>query len=918
MKFFEHYFKDTSFAGHEEVKVLCPFHDDHSPSASINTKKGVFHCWSCGLGLSEAQFIAKINGLDLVSANKVLAKFAEAPQNWDLIQQASLWANASLLRKVEALGFTRKVIQELKLGATTDDLGRYYLAYPVLYMGVLMDVRRYNILKIPSVPKIMSNRGADSGFLIPYDQFVNSTEKVYLFEGEKKMALARSIGLNAYTLTGGALSVPNEFTLPAFEGKDVVICYDYDDAGREGAKKVANTIHKLAKSVNLIDIAPLVKEDKDDIYDAVMTYGKTVDDFLALPEVPYTPEKVDVKTIYTKVKQALEENIIERTLITEVIVSAEFADSYAVPSVVTIEKISDDDGEMVKGEVKTWMLDETKQKEMLELMEVDAKRNAVNTKLIGLAGADKKGVKVTVDDYVTVYKVRIMDRGSETDQISLDLYTHTQLLVGRNYLIFYTVYPHPTKHQKLVAVASKVEELDSYDSFVPDKALLAQFQGSGTLNERVQRLYQSAKHHVAKHLNFKLWFMSDMVFNSILEFDYQDRIRGSLDVFILGDTQVGKSETTSKLVDLYKFGHFLSLKTSTTVGLIGGSNKVEGSWLNTIGAIPRQHKKLAVMEEFSGAKPDFISTMTDIRSSGKLRLARAAGEMNVPCRLRMITISNPINDAQGNPRALSTFPNGVQPLMELVKSAEDVARYDGFLLVSKVTERVNPFSIRLTGTPIPSEAYEHKAMWVATRSPEDVIFAEESDSYIWEKSEELNALFESNFPLFGVTTPLKLARFSVALASLIVNTDNTYTKVIVTKAIVDYVVEYLKSIYDNDVFKLREYKKEYDSYNELTNADMVELQKLYPANATLLEFINTVSSTSRNNIRVISGLDGDSFNGVFNRLVAHKFVRLTGENVMPTGKFRLAMTRVNKKVTTDTGMIKVEPSLDAIIMPRKD
>ena len=84
------------------------------------------------------------------------------------------------------------------------------------------------------------------------------------------------------------------------------------------------------------------------------------------------------------------------------------------------------------------------------------------------------------------------------------------------------------------------------------------------------------------------------------------KIRGALDVFILGDTQIGKSETTSKLTNLYDFGHFLSLKTSTTVGLIGGSTSVGGAWLNTIGAIPRQNKKLVVLEEFSGAKPDFI------------------------------------------------------------------------------------------------------------------------------------------------------------------------------------------------------------------------------------------------------------------------------------------------------------------------
>ena len=84
----------------------------------------------------------------------------------------------------------------------------------------------------------------------------------------------------------------------------------------------------------------------------------------------------------------------------------------------------------------------------------------------------------------------------------------------------------------------------------------------GSLEERVQTLFQSARHYVAKHMDFNIWFMTDLVFNSVLDFRFIDDeiMRGALDVFILGDTQTGKSETTSKLVELYQFGHFLSLK----------------------------------------------------------------------------------------------------------------------------------------------------------------------------------------------------------------------------------------------------------------------------------------------------------------------------------------------------------------------
>ena len=32
----------------EWAKVICPFHDDHRPSLSINLNKGYFKCHSCG------------------------------------------------------------------------------------------------------------------------------------------------------------------------------------------------------------------------------------------------------------------------------------------------------------------------------------------------------------------------------------------------------------------------------------------------------------------------------------------------------------------------------------------------------------------------------------------------------------------------------------------------------------------------------------------------------------------------------------------------------------------------------------------------------------------------------------------------------------------------------------------------------
>ena len=38
-------------------KTLCPFHDDRSPSLSVNTKKQYFHCFGCGTGGDVFRFL---------------------------------------------------------------------------------------------------------------------------------------------------------------------------------------------------------------------------------------------------------------------------------------------------------------------------------------------------------------------------------------------------------------------------------------------------------------------------------------------------------------------------------------------------------------------------------------------------------------------------------------------------------------------------------------------------------------------------------------------------------------------------------------------------------------------------------------------------------------------------------------------
>lgn len=904
MEFFKKYFDEVENWEQEEVKVLCPFHSDTRPSASINTYKNLFHCWVCDIGFSEEQFIAKVNNISSVDAVKLLDRY-DVKDKWE-VSKGLLWSDDNILSKVKSLGLSQDTIEDMKLGLVKEDgTQRKYLGIPVYYNSILVDVRKYNLLKYEGQAKVMSNENAITGWVVPYDKFLSSDNTCYFFEGEKDMLVARENGINAYTLTGGAGAKPNNYVINAFKDKDIVICYDNDDAGYNGMQTFYNVVKDKVKDVKYIDIGDVVKENKEDFYDYIHKYNGNVFEFYSLEQHHFNLEEDNNSKVIT-IKDALRDSKLKRDLRSLVTVTSEFADPYSVPNIVEAIKVADAGTKldtMFEGEKRVWYLEKNNMQEMLELIEVNAKNTEITAKIKTFLGIPSKEplVELKFKEPKTVFKSVISDKDNDGSGINLDIYSFEKLSVGTQYAIDYRIYPHPTKNQKLIAVAFNVKPIHDNNNYVLNKDKLSKFRNNGSVQERLNILYESAKHHIAKHLNYNIWLMTDLVFNSILDFEYGEVMRGALDVFFLGDTRTGKSETTSKMTELYNFGHFLSLKTSTTVGLIGGSSKIDGAFCNTIGSIPRQHKRLVVLEEFSGARPDFIKTMTDIRSSNELRISRVSGELVVPCKLRMITISNPLNDEGGNPRFLSTFPNGVMPLMELIKSAEDVARYDGFLLIPKVEERFNPFAVRLNGEVIPKACYEEKANWVITRGVSNVKFDIDVESYIWEKAEELNKLFECNFPAFDVTTHLKLARFCVALASLLMNVDDSYENIIVTKEIVDYMVKYLTEIYSSNVFKLREYTLDYRAYSEYNEEDIKNLQSLYSSNSTFIDFISTQNRTTRSNLVSISGLDSNKFAPVFNKMVAYKFIRLSNDNVYPTNKFRKVYNLIDKSFKTDIG-----------------
>ena len=57
----------------EKHKALCPFHNDHSPSFSVNQDKQIYKCFSCGESGNVITFVQKYNNLSFQEAIKLLA-----------------------------------------------------------------------------------------------------------------------------------------------------------------------------------------------------------------------------------------------------------------------------------------------------------------------------------------------------------------------------------------------------------------------------------------------------------------------------------------------------------------------------------------------------------------------------------------------------------------------------------------------------------------------------------------------------------------------------------------------------------------------------------------------------------------------------------------------------------------------------
>jgi hypothetical protein len=264
--------------GKPQQNVLCCFHDDTSPSLSLDLDHGRFHCKSsrcpAGDGGGMFEFWMLEAGVNFPTACAQLADHhAIGPRDGHRRTRQALPAARDPIaeREVQLLVESirapahrdRRAALMERRGWSDGTLDRWEIgwhphrgyAIPVRDAeGNCRNIRFYRLDPGEGQHKFASwVKGYGSNRLFNVAA-LSRHQQIILCEGEPDTITAAQHGVeNVVSTTTGAGKWDDSFS-PEFVGKDVVVVYDVDDAGRAGAAAVAEALWPAAASLKIVNL----------------------------------------------------------------------------------------------------------------------------------------------------------------------------------------------------------------------------------------------------------------------------------------------------------------------------------------------------------------------------------------------------------------------------------------------------------------------------------------------------------------------------------------------------------------------------------------------------------------------------------------------------------------------------------------
>lgn len=799
--------------GKNEVSAMCPFHADKTPSLSINLTTGLWKCFGCNLGGNIIQFESKLKNIDTRTAYaNICAEFGietkfnnDKQEKEELIQKwhDTLVSNKKILDQFEQVrGIKIDIIKKYRLGYDTE---QNRLSIPVYIRGICVNIRKY---KKGDANKYIGITNYNSPTLFPFDNIQG--DQIYLMEGELDCLLALQLGLNAVTVTGGAGSWDSSWDM-YFSDKELIICYDIDKAGKEGAEKIYNRLKTICKSIKNIEL-PITSPPNGDFTDYIMTHQFTINDFIEL--VKGTPAMQNRQEDIPAIRVALQEcdNAIyyEKYLEVPVTIAGKNPESYLVPRVFQINcnpanspkcKVCS----LYNTREATFKIDKTNKNVLSLINTTDAQLLGALRKIAGTP-CDKTVIKVmenqSIEELVAIPEITYEINDSEyiTKRI---FYAGHGARDNKSYIIKGYVYPDPRTQLATILSDKMMATQGNLDpSLITEevKESLKLFQcpdNKDAVKAKLKDIYDDLSYNVTKVFDRQDLHMAiDLCYHSALSFDFCNGYvhKGWIDALVIGDTKCGKSKSAEAIIKHYRAGEIIGGASISFAGLVAAAIQVGNKWSVAWGKMVLNNGRIVIIDEFKDMKKEEISQLTSIRTTGIAELNKVSKARTV-AKTRFLCFSNPASE-----RKMNTYSNGILAIKELIGAPEDISRFDFAVTVAdnEVDQlKINSYLTENKPHKYTSDLCHNLVIWAWTRSRDNIVFTPDAEKAILEYSLMLNEEYDSSIPLVvPAEQRIKLARLSTSLAIRLFSTDSNYEKVVVTPAHVEVIYDYLRELYN--------------------------------------------------------------------------------------------------------------------------
>ena len=280
-------------------KALCPFHEETTPSFSVNIRNQYFYCFGCGAGGDIFTFLQKYEkksfwevltdlsyqvGINIKEFSDEDRKDIEQDrQIAEILSETAKYYHNNLTGEARKYleverKLTRETINRFQIGFEVGGLKQHLTEtckYPLdlcVKAGVLRkkdDGKVYDYfykrIILPSINKgrivNLSGRSIDNSepkylhlpveqkFLFNEDALENN--KPIIVEGFFDSITLHQAGINSVALI--STNLKSEFIHKFLKCESIFLCLDGDDAGRKGIKRLGDTFLDKAKVIQLPD-----------------------------------------------------------------------------------------------------------------------------------------------------------------------------------------------------------------------------------------------------------------------------------------------------------------------------------------------------------------------------------------------------------------------------------------------------------------------------------------------------------------------------------------------------------------------------------------------------------------------------------------------------------------------------------------